>query len=368
MLIVGIGASAGGLEALEQFFSNIPRDCGLAFVVVQHLAPQHASLLSQLLGRRTAMPVVEAQNGVAAEADHVYVIAPGTTLGISGGFFQVGSVEGERHGLGLIDTFLHALAKDQGERAVGIILSGSGSDGTSGLKAVQEYGGLSLAQDPETAKYDAMPRAAIAAGAVHQVVAAEVMPAKLLERARDVAEGRAQIVLPAQAAVSPSAETPSDEELAAGLDRICAILEGKTGHDFSHYKRGTVLCRLRRRLHLRRAASLDEYLDFLGTDAQEPDLLAKDLLIGVTSFFRDPAAFEYLGVHVLPHILAAGREHEGVRIWVPGCASGEEAYSVGILVHERLAQLGSPVPVQIFATDLDSEAIAEARHGMCQSK
>ncbi len=190
-VIVGIGASAGGLEALEQLFSSVPKDCGVAFVVVQHLAPQHASMLGQLLGRRTTMPVVEAENEVAAEADHVYVIAPGTTLGISGGSFRVVSVEGERRGL--IDVFLRALAEDQGERAVGILLSGSGSDGTIGLQAVQQHGGLTLAQDPETAKYDAMPRAAIAAGAVHQAMPIEEMPARLLERARDVAQGRGRI-------------------------------------------------------------------------------------------------------------------------------------------------------------------------------
>jgi two-component system CheB/CheR fusion protein len=358
MLVVGIGASAGGLEALEQLFSSVPKDCGLAFVVVQHLAPQHASMLAQLLGRRTAMSVVEAQDGVAVAADHVYVIAPGTALVISGGSFHVASVEGERRGL--IDIFLRALAADQGERAVGIILSGSGSDGTSGLQAVQEHGGLTLAQEPETAKYDAMPRAAIAAGVVHQAMPAEQMPARLLERARDLAEGRGRMAAPAQAALLPSAETPSDEQLAAALDRICSILQGKTGHDFSHYKRGTVLRRLRRRVQLRRTASIDEYLDFLGKDAQEPELLAKDLLIGVTSFFRDPAAFEYLGTHVLPQVLAAGREHDHVRIWVPGCSSGEEAYSSGILVRAHLARLESAVPVQIFATDSESVAIAEA--------
>jgi two-component system CheB/CheR fusion protein len=360
---VGIGASAGGLEALEQLFSYLPEGSGLAFVVVQHLAPEHVSLLAQLLGRRTKMPVVEAQDGMRAQADHVYVIAPGTTLGISGGSFHVTS-GGERGGerRGLIDVFLRTLAADEGERAIGIVLSGSGSDGTSGLQAVQAHGGLTLAQDPETAKYDAMPRAAIAAGAVHQVMPAEQMPARLMERARDLAEGRGRLSTPAQAAVLPRAETPSDEQLAAALDRICPILERKTGHDFSHYKRGTVLRRLRQRLQLRRAASVDEYLDFLGKDAQEPELLAKDLLIGVTSFFRDPTAFEYLGQHVLPQILAAGREHEGVRIWVPGCASGEEAYSLGIQVQEQLSQLGSAPPVRIFATDIDSEAIVEARH------
>jgi len=359
-LVVGIGASAGGLEALEQFFSHVPKGSGLAYVVVQHLAPQHASMLPAILGRRTEMPVVQATDGVSAEADHVYVIAPGTTLGISGGSFQVASAEAERHGQ--IDAFLRTLAEDQGERAVGVLLSGSGADGTIGLRAIRNHGGLTVAQSPETAEYDNMPRSAIDAGLADYVLPPEEIPAKLLDHAQGVAEGRVRAVAPSAAAPpAGGSEAPSDEQLAAALDRISETLQRSTGHDFSHYKRGTVLRRLRRRLQLRRPASLDEYLDLLGKDAQEANLLAKDLLIGVTHFFRDPEAFEHLGLHVLPHIIAANGADEGLRIWVPGCASGEEAYSLGILLHELLAQ-GRPAPrVQIFATDIDVEAIAEAR-------
>jgi two-component system CheB/CheR fusion protein len=360
-LIVGVGASAGGLEALEQLFSRLPARGGLAYVVVQHLAPQHASMLAQLLGRRTEMPVVEAKDGMWARFDHVYVIAPGTILGIRGGAFQVASAEAERHDQ--IDAFLRSLADDQGERAIGILLSGSGADGTTGLRAIKERGGLTLAQTPETAKYDAMPRSAIEAGVVDHVLLAEEMPAKLIERAEAVAGGRVRAAAPAAAEPSPGRALPSDEQVAASLERIFPILQRRAGHDFSHYKRGTVLRRLRRRLQLRRSPSLDEYLDFLGKDPQEPELLAKELLIGVTQFFRDPEAFEYLARHVLPQIVAAGSADEGLRIWVPGCASGEEAYSIGILVHERLAGLEAAPPVQIFATDIDAEAIAEARQG-----
>jgi two-component system CheB/CheR fusion protein len=362
-LIVGVGASAGGLEALEEFFSSVPAGSGLAYVVIQHLAPQHASMLAQLLGRGTKMEVREVQDGAPAEADHVYVIAPGTVLGIAGGSFQVRTGDGDRHAP--IDAFLSSLAKDQGENAVGIVLSGSGTDGTIGLRAIKAGGGLTLAQSPETAKHDSMPRSAIEARVVDQVLPPEAMPPKLLERARDVAEGRAGTA-PSPAVPSPatpSPEAPSDEQLVACLDRVYEVLQHATGHDFSHYKRGTVLRRLRRRVLLHDVASANAYVEILSKQPQEPELLAKDLLIGVTQFFRDPEAFDYLALHVLPRILTVENAGQGVRIWVAACGSGEEAYSIGMLVRERLAGI-SPAPVvQIFATDIDGEAIAEARLG-----
>ncbi|WP_437587625.1 chemotaxis protein CheB [Sorangium sp. So ce1000] len=359
LLVVGIGASAGGLEALEQLFSHVPENSGLAYVVVQHLAPQHASMLAELLGRQTTMRVVEARDGAAPQPDHVYVIAPGTQLAISGGAFQVRAIDAERWEL--IDAFLRTLAEDRGECAIGVVLSGSGGDGADGLRAIQEHGGFTLAQTPETAKYDSMPKAAIEARVVDQVLPAEAMPAKLIERAQQVRAGRGRVATPPSAPRPPAAEMPSDEELVASLDRVYEILRRATGHDFSQYKRGTVIRRIRRRLLLRRSPSLSEYLGFLGADAQEPELLAKDLLIGVTQFFRDREAFDYLGMHVLPRILASGGADRRVRIWVPGCASGEEAYSIGILMRERLAEMSLARSVQIFATDIDADAIAEAR-------
>ncbi len=361
-LIVGIGASAGGLEALEQFLSNVPAGSGLAYVVVQHLAPQHASMLAQLLGRRTAMPVVEAKDGVRPAADHVYVIAPGTILAIAGGSFRVAAMgsalSGDHHAP--IDMFLRSLAQDQGARAAGILLSGSGGDGTGGLRALKERGGLTLVQSPESAKYDSMPRAALGAGVVDQALPPEAMPAKLLEWARNVAEISARDATAAPAR-GPWAGSVSDEALLASLERICPVLQKRTGHDFSHYKRGTVLRRLRRHLQLRPAASLDDYVELLRHDPQEPDLLAQDLLIGITQFFRDSDRFEHLARHVLTPIIAQAKPDQGVRIWVPGCASGEEAYSIGILVRERLLRGQTAPPVQIFATDIDAESIAEAR-------
>lgn len=366
--IVAIGASAGGLEALEQFFSQVPADSGLAFVVIQHLAPQHASLLAELLGRSTRLPVSEVQDGARAEPDHVYVITPGTMLAIARGRFHVRPTDGERREP--VDAFFKALASDQGIFAIGIILSGSGGDGTSGLRAIREAGGLTLAQAPETASHDAMPRSAIAAGVVQHVLPIRAMPAKLLEYAKAVAEGRiaaapavvAPLVAPPVVA-PPSEQEPSDQELMLHLERINAILRRATGHDFSHYKRGMVLRRLRRRVQMRHAPSLDAYLELLADDPREAESLGKDLLIGVTQFFRDPEAFAYLERRVLPQIFAAKQGGEGVRIWVPGCASGEEACSIGILVREQLDQVQGAHPVKIFATDIDAKAIAEARAG-----
>jgi two-component system CheB/CheR fusion protein len=359
LVVVGIGASAGGLEALEQFFSHVPEGSGLAYVVVQHLAPQHASMLAQILGRQTRMTVAEAVDGASPQADHVYVIAPGTQLALQGGAFEVKSIDGERHAQ--IDAFLRSLAEDRGERAIGVVLSGSGGDGTEGLRAIRERGGLTLVQAPETAKYDTMPRTAIDAGVVDEALPVHEMPARLVEHARQVAAGRDPAAAHPADAAPPGPPPPSDDEIEASLDRVYEILRKTTGHDFSHYKRGTVLRRLRRRLLQRRSPSLPAYVDLLATDASEPELLAKDLLIGVTQFFRDPEAFAFLAGHVLPRLLSSATADKGLRIWVAGCASGEEAYSLGILVGERLAGMSPAPAVQIFATDIDTDAIAEAR-------
>lgn len=353
-LVVGIGASAGGLEVLEELFSKLPSDGGITYVVIQHLAPQHTSMLGQILGRHTSMPVVDATDGALAEPDHVYVIAPGTLLAICGGAFQARYVDSERHPQ--IDVFLQSLAEDRGPRAVGIVLSGSGTDGVEGLRAIKERGGLTLAQRPETARYDSMPKSAIDAGVVDHVLAVDEMPAKLVERARGAP------IESAARAPTPVAPAPlQDADLLAALGRVHEALRRATGHDFSHYKSGTLVRRLRRRLQMRHRGPLAEYLDLLERDPIEPELLAKEMLIGVTQFFRDSEAFDYLAAHVLPVVLAPERAAEGVRIWCAGCATGEEAYSLGILVRERIAEMADPPRVQIFATDIDGEAIYEAR-------
>jgi two-component system CheB/CheR fusion protein len=341
-LIVGIGASAGGVEAFQKFFSQLPPESGLAFVVIQHLDPHHASILVDLLARFTPKRVLEARGGAPVEADHVYVLRPGQVLRMQSGVF-LSSAEPCYHP---IDVFFRSLAEDQGAGAAGIILSGSGADGTAGMRAIKEHGGITLAQRPETAAHDAMPKSAILAGVVDNVLKVEWMPEKLVELASS----------------RPEAAADFDQGIAASVDRICAVLQRATGHDFSRYKKSTLLRRIRLRLERLHLASADEYLEALAKDPEEAGRLLNEILIGVTHFFRDPAEFEYLAQHVLPRITAAKREQEAVRVWVPGCASGEEAYSLAILFCE-LAAAGPKLPVLIFASDIDQEALHEARKG-----
>ncbi|MGB8296023.1 MAG: chemotaxis protein CheB [Polyangia bacterium] len=272
-LVVGLGASAGGLEPLQEFLEHVPVASGLVFAVVQHLDPHHPSMLAELLARHTAMPVLQASDGLAAETDHVYVIAPGTLLTIDKGIFHV--VAYEVPSGSLIDAFFHSLAQDQGEHAVGILFSGAGHDGTVGLRAIKEHGGLTLAQPPETATHDCMLQSAIGAGLVDHVVPVAQMPAIIAEHAEHLTN------------VAADAAENLDEQLAAHLGKICALIHQRTGHDFSRYKEGTLLRRIRRRMQLHHLESVGDYFDLLQKDAAEAEGLLKDLLIGVTQFFRD---------------------------------------------------------------------------------
>jgi PAS domain S-box-containing protein len=348
--VVGIGASAGGLEALEKLFSLMPADAGLAFVVIQHLERRHPSLLPELLARHTRMPVTKAEHGMRPEPDHVYVIAPNTVLTIAQGVLRVAPVE--EGSPARIDAFFHSLAEDRGERAIGVLLSGAGMDGTAGFRVIKEHGGVAIAQDPRTAKHGSMPRTAIEAGLVDEVLGVEQIPAAVVAHVRHLTSTQL-----------PQGST-LDADIASSVPGICALLQRRTGHDFSGYKEPTLLRRIRRRIHVRHAASAAEYLEILEQDPAEPQRLLKDLLIGVTQFFRDPETFDKLQGEILPRILR-DRPGEGpVRIWVPGCASGEEAYSIAILLHEHLAaEQGLGRLLQIFATDIDAEMIAEARAG-----
>jgi two-component system CheB/CheR fusion protein len=350
MVVVGIGASAGGLDPLQEFLKAVPAKSGLVFVVVQHLEPHHASMLAELLSRHTAMPVVEARDGMRAESDHVYVIAPGTLLTVAKAVLHVAATEAAPRSP--IDAFFHSLAEDQGEHAVGVLLSGAGHDGTVGLRTIKEHGGLTLAQPPETAKYDSMLQSAIGAGLVDHVVPVERMSAKLTEHAEHLAK----------LAGAPAGEK-RDEELAAHLGKICSLVHQRTGHDFGRYKEGTLLRRIRRRLQVSHLDSVEDYLHLLTKDAGEAEGLLKDLLIGVTQFFRDPDAFQALAQQIIPRIVQGKAADAPIRIWVPGCASGEEAYSIAILLREHVERLETRRFVQIFATDLDAEMLAEARHG-----
>jgi two-component system CheB/CheR fusion protein len=349
-LVVGLGASAGGLEPLQEFLEHVPAASGLVFVVIQHLEPNHPSMLAELLARHTAMPVLQASDGLPLESDHVYVIAPGTLLTIEKGVLRV--VASEAPSSSLIDAFLHSLAEDQGEQAVGALFSGAGHDGTVGLRAIKEHGGLTLAQPPETATHDCMLQSAIGAGLVDHVVPVAQMPAIITEHAEHLSKF-----------VAADAAGNLDEQLAAHLGKICALIHQRTGHDFSRYKEGTLLRRIRRRLQVQHLDSVEGYLELLEKDSAEADGLLKDLLIGVTQFFRDPEAFQALAQQIIPRIVQGKSADAPIRIWVPGCASGEEAYSIAILLREHLERLETRRFVQIFATDLDAAMLAEARHG-----
>lgn len=347
--IVALGASAGGLEAFEQFFRHIAPDSGMAFVLVQHLDPSHTSVLNEILQRSTAMQVFEAQDQMKVAPNCVYVIPPNRDMAIFHGALQL-SLPDQPHGRRLpIDAFMHSLADDTGERAIGIILSGTGSDGTLGLRAILAAGGFSLVQEPATAKYDGMPRAAIEAGYATRVLPVEKMPALLVEDMRTLAA---------------QTESPPDLQPMGGMNRILMQLRTSSGHDFSLYKKTTVGRRIARRMSQHNIENTEIYARYLKEHPDEIQLLFKELLINVTSFFRDPDAFVALKQEVLPTLLSDKPTGEPLRIWVAGCASGEEAYSIAILLREWMADTQQEFEIQLYATDLDDKSIAVARAGI----
>jgi two-component system CheB/CheR fusion protein len=349
-IFVGIGGSAGALEALHGFFDHMPADTGMVFVVVMHLERHHPSVLAELLARHTEMPVTQAEDGVRARPDRVYVIAPNTVLALERGVLRVATPEavGSRKP---VDTLLGSLADDQGEGAVGIILSGTGADGTIGMRMIREHGGLTLAQAPDTAKYADMPQSVIGAGLADHVLRVEDMPARLRAHADRLAQARR------------SEATALDDEIAANLDSICGALQRQTGHDFSHYKKGTLLRRIGRRINVMAKTSVPDYLRRLESEPAEAESLLRDLLIGVTHFFRDPEAFQALADLAIPRVLERAEAMQPLRAWVPGCASGEEAYSIAMLLLEQLSRQGDSRPVQVFGTDIDTELLKTARQG-----
>ena len=348
--VVALGASAGGLQAFEQFLAAMPADSGMAFVVIQHLDRRHPSILPEILQRSTAMPVVQAQDQMPLQPNRVHVCPPNFDLGVVHALLQVRPVA-PGPGLHLpIDAFFRALALDQGERATAIVLSGTGSDGTLGLRAVADAGGRCLVQDPATAGFDGMPRSAIDAGVPAQVLPVPAMPAALM-----------------QPACAPAAPQGDPESLLLGapqsLQLVLTPLRRLTGHDFSGYKPSTIARRVARRMAAVGVTDPVAYAARLKDQPAEARALFHELLINVTRFFRDPQAFEALKTDVLPGLLGALGEDRTVRVWVPGCATGEEAYSIAILLHEAL-EAGAPAfRVQLYATDLDEEAIALARAG-----
>ena len=355
--IVGLGASAGGLEVLEQFLAHVPADSGLAYVVVQHLDPTQKALLVELLQRSTAMRVVEAAQSMLVEPDVVYVIPPNSELTVAGGLLHL-APPAQARGLRLpIDVLYCSLAREQGDRAVGVVMSGMGSDGTLGLQAIKGQGGLTLVQQPESAQFDAMPRSAISAGAADIIALPAEMPQRIL------------LITAAQdsANKAPIASTDGHPQ---GLNEILGLLREHSKHDLSPYKSSTLTRRIERRINVHRLATLQEYAGFLRQNPPELDLLFKEVLIGVTSFFRDPLAWQELQDKVLPALFANVADDTPVRAWVVGCSTGEEAYSLAILFKEAADALRVPASrkLQIFATDLSADAIAVARRGHYSSK
>jgi len=352
--VVGIGASAGGLAAFEAFFEGMPAqtDPGMAFVLVQHLAPDHKSLLSELVRRYTRMQVIDVEDGMVVQPNCTYIIPPGRDMAFLNGTLHLLEPSAPRGQRLPIDFFFRSLAEDQHERAIAIVLSGTGSDGTLGVRAVKGEGGMVMAQKPESTEYDGMPRSAIATGLVDFELLPAEMPAALMAY---VAHAFGRPVLPA-AALAPTTEN--------AMQKVFILLRAQTGHDFSHYKTNTIHRRIERRMAVHQIETIERYVKFLQITPAEIEALFRDLLIGVTSFFRDPEAFEALDREVLAGMLADRQSGNAVRVWVPGCSTGEEAYSIAILLQERMASLKKSLTVQVFATDIDSRAIATARAGV----
>ncbi|MRG91138.1 CheR family methyltransferase [Polyangium spumosum] len=349
-LVVGVGASAGGIPALQEFLRGIPEGAGLAVIVLLHAEPSAGSLLSELLAKSTVLPVVEAEEGLTLEPEHVYVTPSRSLLTVRDHVIHVAPVRSaaERHAP--IDHLLHSLAREFGESAVAVILSGAGSDGALGLRAVGEAGGLTMVQDPVTARHDSMPQSALMTGAVDCIRPPDELAAEIVAHARH----RQKTV---------GDEDSLRRDIADALPAICDVLLQVSGHNFKHYKTSTLLRRTLRRLQVLRIDKAHEYLKRLRADRVEANELFKDLLIGVTAFFRDPEAFEVLAREVLPKLVCDRSAEQAVRIWVPGCATGEEAYTLAMLVREALDGVDTKPIVQIFATDIDEQALATARLG-----
>ena len=348
--IIGIGASAGGLEAFEEFFRFMPPESGMAFVLIPHLDPDHASMLTDILQRITAMPVMEAKDQMPVAPNHVYVIPPNRDMTIFHGKLQLIVPEGPRGHRMLIDSFFRSLAEDQGEKAICVILSGSGTDGTLGLRAIHGAGGVSFVQDPTTAKYDGMPGSAVHSGLATYVFPVEKIPDQLTTYVKTFFKK----------GIKPETILPQAPK---SLNKILAVLRTKTGHDFSLYKQNTISRRIDRRMINHGISDTAVYTRYLQEHQEEVSLLFQELLINVTSFFRDPGAFATLKTDILPKLFDQKPENHVFRVWVAGCATGEEAYSIAMTFREYMDERKQEFKVQIYSTDIDDDAIAVARSG-----
>ena len=353
-LVVGLGASAGGIQALKTFFSNVLPESGAAYVVILHLSPDHDSRLAEVLQTSAPMPVIQVTSPTLIQPNHVYVIPPNKTLEISDGVLVVSEFTRPEQRRAPVDVFFRALADSHGSRSVCVVLSGTGPNGSVGLKRIKEYGGLVVVQDPNEAEYADMPRNAIATGFVDLVLPVAEMPRRIasyFEQLRhDVEE------LPAAA--------PAAGEDSEAMRDVLTLLRVRTGHDFLNYKNATLQRRVERRMTLRGVPSIAQYARLVRQSPDEAVLLMRDLLISVTNFFRDPAAWTVLEQRIIPRLLLNKTSGDQIRVWVPGCATGEEAYSLAMLLAEHATIAVDRPTIQIFATDLDERAVALAREGL----
>jgi two-component system CheB/CheR fusion protein len=350
--VVGIGASAGGFEPIKRLLSLMPADNGLAFVVIQHLDPTHKSLATELFSKKTEMVVSTAEEGAQVQANHVYVAGPGQDVTIRAGLLHLSVPEKVRGQRMPIDRFFQSLGQDQQQRAIGIILSGTGADGALGLKSIVGNGGIALVQHPDTAQFDGMPLAALATGLATHVISVDEMPGVVISYARH------------PYAVRPEQPAPRAEAQDSLLRTILEFVHARRGHDFSGYKRATLLRRIHRRMGLLYLESMADYATRLRQEPQEVDALFRDLLIGATEFFRDPDAWQQLESEVIEPLVASRSGNEPIRVWVAGASTGEEAYSIAMLLMEKLERARKRCPVQIFATDTSEEALGVARMGV----
>lgn len=358
--VVGIGGSAGSIPVLQRFFAGMQADSGMAFVVVLHLSPDHDSALCEVLQRSTSMPVVESRDGAEVTPNKVFVIPPGRYLTLVGKHFRLGDLPREAGRRMPVDMFFRSLADARGPSAVAIVLSGGDGDGAIGIKRIKERGGLTIAQDPEVAEHSGMPSAAIATSMVDWVLRAEEMPARLLEyQARE-----RRLQMPPERGPNPAVvPRPSISSEESALRDVLTFLRARTGRDFSYYKRATIVRRIARRMQVNEVETLPQYFNFVRTHPGEASALLQDLLISVTNFFRDREAFEALE-QLIPDLFKNKTQADTVRVWVPACATGEEAYSIAMLLSEHARTLEAPPALQIFATDLDEEVLTEARNGI----
>jgi two-component system CheB/CheR fusion protein len=357
--VVAVGASAGGLDALERFFAALPIDSGAAYVVIQHLSPDHKSMMDNLLARHTRMPVRVATHGMALAADCVFLIPPATQMTLEAGRLHLAPKP--EHGLSLpIDVFFRSMAEQVGTQGVAIVLSGTGSDGARGIPRVNEEGGLVMVQAPASAKFDGMPRAAIATGLADAVLPPDQLAVRLVEYLRS--EPPRHDLEPGDAA--GGRRTPLAEQHLSALDQVLSAVQAASGIDFREYKPGTLIRRVERRMQVRHCRSFADYLDCLEADPAEVGTLRRELLIPVTRFFRDPEAFEVLGNEVIPKLVDAHSGSEPMRVWIAACATGEEAYSIAILFAEAFARAQRWPQIKIFATDIEQEYLDHASAGI----